>query len=107
MPAPRIESIEFFGEPGSLDPASGECRLRVGLEGGRFSTFLAATFDRADSWLKEEKAGFRWSSPVLFVERLDKDTVKAAVERMAADKGGWWLRYYNSLGELRKGKAVK
>ena len=101
MAAPRVASIEFFGAPSSLDPESGECRVQIDLEDGRFSTFIAATFDRAEAWLKEKKASARWSTPVLYVERLDRETVRAAVERMAADKGGYWLRYYNSLGALK------
>jgi len=94
MPAPRVASVEF------LDPLPadgfGEARVRAVLESGGESTFLAATFDRPAAWTKSRKGGFWFSTPVLYVRRLDAPSVRAAVDAMAAELGGFWLRYYRS-----------
>jgi len=92
MPAPKIASIDFNPPP---DASSGDCELAVMFEGGGGSTFKAATFDRAEAWMNDAKSSAWWSEPVLFVERLDPETVRVAVEAMAAEMGGYWLRYYH------------
>lgn len=96
MAAPRIAFVDFLDSLDRADPASGEARVRVGLEGGRESTFLAATFDRPAAWMKERKLDHWFDEPVLYVRRLDAETVRAAVAAMAADLGGYWLRYYRA-----------
>jgi hypothetical protein len=94
MPAPRVLSVKF------LDPApeggAGEARVQAVLEGGGESTFLAATYDRPAAWTKARKGGFWFSEPVLYVRRLDSASVRAAVDAMAAELGGFWLRYYRA-----------
>lgn len=92
MPAPIVASIDFAPPK---DVTSGDCELSVSFEDGGRSTFKAATYDRAEAWMSAAKSKAWWSEPVLFVERLDPDTVRAAVEAMAAEMGGYWLRYYH------------
>jgi hypothetical protein len=94
MSALEIASVELLSAP--ADPASGECEVRVSFVRGGCSTFRAATFDRPAAWLAASKASAAWTPPVLFVRRLDEDGVRAAVAAMAADIGGYWLRYYNT-----------
>ena len=96
MAAPRIAFVDFLDSLERTEPASGEARVRVGLEGGRESIFLAATFDRPEAWMKERKRDDWFAEPVLYVRRLDAATVRAAVDAMAADLGGYWLRYYRA-----------
>ncbi|MFI5346985.1 MAG: hypothetical protein ACHQ51_11485 [Elusimicrobiota bacterium] len=96
MPGPKIAFIDYLDSLDRADPASGEARLRVGLEGGRESTFVAATFDRPAVWMKDGKLDHWFAEPVLYVGRLDEATVRAAVEAMSADLGGYWLRYYRA-----------
>lgn len=96
MPAPRVAFVDFLDSLERLDPASGQARVRVGLEGGRESAFLAATFDRPEAWMREGKRDHWFAEPVLYVKRLDEATVHAAVSAMAADLGGYWLRYYRA-----------
>ena len=96
MPSPRVAFVDFLDSLERLDPASAEARVRVGLEGGGESTFLAATFDRPEAWMKERRYDHWFAEPVLYVRRLDAATVRAAVDAMAADLGGYWLRYYRS-----------
>jgi hypothetical protein len=92
MPAPIVASIDFAPPE---DVTSGDCELSVVFEDGGGSTFKAATFDRAEAWMAQAKTDAWWSSPVLFVARLDPETVRAAVDAMAAEMGGYWLRYYH------------
>jgi hypothetical protein len=92
MPAPIVASIDFAPPE---DVSSGDCELTVAFEGGGGSTFKAATFDRAEAWMAGAKSKAWWSEPVLFVEKLDPETVRAAVDAMAAEMGGYWLRYYH------------
>ncbi len=94
MPAPRVLDVRFTPP---ADPASGEARVDVTLEGGKASSFMAATYDRPIAWVKAEKGGFWLGEPALFVKRLDEATVRAAVDAMAAHLGGYWLRYYRAL----------
>lgn len=95
MAGPRVSSIDFSVPLSSLDPASADCAVRVAFADGGGSAFTVATYDRAEAWTRKAKAGAWWSDPVLFVERLDRPTVEAAVAAMASDMGGYWLRYYN------------
>ncbi len=92
MPAPKVASIAFTPP---ADASSGDCELAVSFEGGGGSTFKVATYDRAEAWMTEARSQAWWSEPVLFVSRLDPETVRAAVEAMAAEMGGYWLRYYH------------
>jgi hypothetical protein len=92
MPAPKVASIDFTPP---ADAASGDCELSVAFEGGGKSTFKVATFDRAEAWMAGAKSKAWWSEPVLFVASLDRATVSSAVEAMAAEMGGYWLRYYH------------
>jgi hypothetical protein len=96
MPAPKVAFVDYLDALERLNPGSGEARVRVGLEGGSESSFLVATFDRPEAWMREGKAGHWFAEPVLYVRRLDDSTVRAAVDAMAADLGGYWLRYYRS-----------
>ena len=96
MPAPRVAFVDFLDSLERSDPASGQAHVRVGLEGGGESTFLVATFDRPAAWMKEKKLDHWFAEPVLYVRRLDVQTVRAAVDAMAADLGGYWLRYYRA-----------
>jgi hypothetical protein len=96
MPAPKVAFVDFLDALERANPESGEARVRVGLEGGRESSFLAATFDRPAAWMKEEKRSHWFAEPVLYVRRLDEATIRAAVAAMAVDLGGYWLRYYRS-----------
>ena len=92
MPAPKVASIDYAPP---ADDSSGDCDLTVAFEGGGGSTFKVATYDRAEAWMSEAKSKAWWSEPVLFVSSLDRETVRAAVEAMAAEMGGYWLRYYH------------
>ena len=92
MPVPKIASIDYSAP---ADASSGDCELTVAFEGGGGSTFRVATFDRAGSWMSEAKEKAWWSEPVLFVADLSRETVSAAVSAMAAEMGGYWLRYYH------------
>ena len=96
MPAPQVVFVDFLDALERLNPDSGEAHVRVGLEGGRESSFLAATFDRPEAWMKEKKTSHWFAEPVLYVRRLDERTVRAAVNAMALDLGGYWLRYYRA-----------
>lgn len=88
--------MDFLDALERLNPGSGQTRVRVGLEGGRESSFLVATFDRPQAWMAERKLGHWFAEPVLYVRRLDETAVRSAVNAMAADLGGYWLRYYRA-----------
>lgn len=90
----KVSTVEFVDPP--ADPSSGTARVRVSLVDGKQSVFTVATMDSPARWLREGKEGFRLGKPVLFVRSLDTRAVAAAVAWMAADMGGFWLRYYNS-----------
>lgn len=92
MPAPQVASIDFAAP---ADVSSGDCELTVAFTGGGGSTFKIATFDRAEAWMAGSKTKAWWSEPVLFVADLKTETVRAAVDAMAAEMGGYWLRYYH------------
>lgn len=100
MPSPRVASIEFITAADGLAAAGGSVDVQVKLEDGTYSSFVAATPEQPGLWMKGGRADFSFGTPVLFVSRLDRETVGRAVEAMAAEMGGYWLRYYNSLGDL-------
>lgn len=90
-PAPRVVSVDL------RPSAPGEAAVEVAVQPGRGSSFLAAAYDRPEAWIAASgKGGFWFSQPVLYVRTLDEASVRAAVEAMAADLGGYWLRYYRA-----------
>lgn len=95
MPAaPKVAYLDYLDALERVDPSSGQVRLRVGLDVGKESTFVAATYDRPAAWMKAKKQDFWFAEPVLFVRRLEDGLVRKAVESMASQLGGYWLRYY-------------
>ena len=106
MPAPQVAFVDFLDALERLNPDSGEARVRGGLEGGRESAFRAATFDRPSTWMEEEKRSHWFAEPVLYVRRLDEATVRAAVNAMAVDLGGYWLRYYRDAPLMMIGEGT-
>ncbi|MBI3552251.1 MAG: hypothetical protein HY077_07015 [Elusimicrobia bacterium] len=96
MPMPRVTEILLAPPESELAPESGEAEITVRFEDGGSSVFAAATPDRAAQWIEKGKKGWHFGNPVLFVIRLDRPSVEAAVAAMASDMGGYWLRYYNS-----------
>jgi len=83
-----IESVDLKGG------ASGRTQVQVRLTGGKELTLYAATPEAAADWVAPE--GFCAGPPVLYVRSLDPEEVRRAVEAMAADLSGYWLRYYGS-----------
>ncbi|MBI5883312.1 MAG: hypothetical protein HZB91_09440 [Elusimicrobia bacterium] len=97
----KVSAVEFVEPPADL--SSGTAVVRVKLEDGKQSVFTVATMDTPGRWLKEAKSPFRLGRPVLFVRSLQQQAVANAVNWMAADMGGFWLRYYNSEKRPAKG----
>ncbi len=94
MPAPKIAAVEFLDALPAAG-APGQARVRVALDAGRDSVFLAATYDRPAAWTREG-GGFWFGEPTLYARELNAATVRAAAEAMAAELGGFWLRYYRA-----------
>ena len=96
MPGPRVSSVEFVDPVSSVAPESGDLRVTVRIEGGKDSTFRAATFDGPGRWMAADRAGHWFSEPVLYLRRIDETSIGAAVDSMASQLGGYWLRYYRA-----------
>src|SRR6266704_2202626 len=96
MPMPRVTEVRFVPSESKLKPESGQAEVQVHFQDGKQSTFIAATPDQPSLWIERGKLGWHFGNPVLFVNRLDRPSVEAAVATMASDMGGYWLRYYNS-----------
>lgn len=77
-----------------LTVAFAKDRAHVELEGGRTISLRVAAPAEAAGWVAA-KAPYAFGDPVLFVARKDEAAVCAAVAAMAADMGGYWLRYYD------------
>lgn len=99
MPGARVRSIEFISSA-ALKPAGDNADIQVKLEDGSFSSFVVATPDQPRRWMGKDGRDFSFGTPVLFASRLERETVREAVEAMAEEMSGYWLRYYNSLGDL-------
>ena len=97
MPSAQIRALEFLARQNEARPESSSATLRASLEDGKESTFKVATPDQPALALEAE--GFSFGMPTLFVRRLDEETVAEAAQAMAAEMGGYWLRYYNTPGE--------
>lgn len=95
MPGPRLVSFRLVDAPARGGLASGQARVIATPAGGRESSFLAATFDRPEAWMADGRADW-FEEPVLYVRRLDEAAVRAAADAMAAELGGYWLRYYRA-----------
>jgi len=98
---PRIRHIEFLSAPPE-NPDSGGAEVRVNLEDGSASSFAVLTPSHVAHRMNEAGRDFSYGAPALFVKRLDQDGLAKAVEAMAADMSGFWLRYYNSERDEKK-----
>ena len=107
MPIAVIRSIEFLRPPSGIKPDSDSVDIKISLEDGSSSEFTVATPDQPGAWLKEKNEDFSFGKPVLFVKRIDQETVGEAASAMAEQMGGFWLRYYNSREQAKKPKAGK
>ena len=96
----RVSSIEFISPETELDASADNADVQVRLEDGSLSSFVASTPDQPSAWMRNNNAGFSFGTPLLFVRSLDRETVGEAVSAMASEMSGYWLRYYNSLGDL-------
>lgn len=102
---PRIRQIEFLSAPPE-NADSGGADIRVHLEDGGSSTFGALTPSHAARRMNEAGQDFTYGDPALFVKRIDQAGLGKAVEAMANDMSGFWLRYYNSQrGDKKKAKG--
>lgn len=97
MNLPRPESVEVRPRP------VGRAEVEVRLSNGKTVLLLAATPEAAPDWVAAE--GLAWGPPVLYVRSLEPEAVRGAVEAMAADLSGYWLRYYNSATKEREAGA--
>lgn len=94
---PLIRSIAFLKRP-----EQGRAEVMVRLEDGSFSSFVVSTPSQPGAALKAEGREFLFGTPVLFAANIDEAAIGEAVSAMAADIGGFWLRYYNTLGAKKK-----
>lgn len=105
MPLALVQAVEI-GDP--ADSPRGRTPVRVLFEDGRESRFEAATPAQPADWIKHK--GFSFGPPLLFVARVERPAVEAAVAAMAQEMGGYWLRYYNTpeapAAKLPKGLKV-
>lgn len=98
----RIRSIEFLRRP-----KGGQAEILVRLEDGGSSTFSVFTPSEPAAALDAGREGFFFGGPVLFTASLDESSVGEAANAMAADIGGFWLRYYNAPGAPKTAAAKK
>ncbi len=111
MPAnSRIQSFKFL-TPAKSVTGAGSQRIEVTLQDATMTSFYVATPDQARLWIEKAKKGFSFGPPVLFVRTLAEPVVREALDYMAEDMGGYWLRYYNSLhglsGAVGRGKPSR
>ena len=107
MAIPKIRSIAPAVSLEKLNAEADRTELRVGLEDGGYSSFIVATPDDPRRIIAEGKDSYFFGAPSLFVRRLDPETIGEAVEAMAIENGGFWLRYYRSLEETAPKPAKK
>lgn len=95
---PKIRSMEFLSpEPAPGSPGGAD--IRVNLEDGSASSFGVLTPEHVSTRMNEAGQDFSYGSPALFVKRMDRECLGRAVEAMAQDMSGFWLRYYNSKSQ--------
>ncbi len=96
----RIKTVETIPPLAKLAPERSDADVSVRMEDGSASSFVVATPDKPGDWMEANGKGYSFGTPVLFVSRLDKAGLDSALAAMAQDMGGYWMRYYNSLGDL-------
>jgi len=94
MPPSRVTGISLI-----------DAEVTVNFENGGLSVFGVATPDQPALWTAKGTPGWFFGRPILFVSRLDKASVEAAVATMSSDMGGYWLRYYNSPKKTKAARA--
>ncbi len=110
MAAPTIKTVSFLSPDATVKPESGRSDLKVTLADGSLSSFAAATPDQPGFWTGKGQAAHYFSNPILFVSRLDTETTRVAIDAMAHEMGGYWLRYYHcrdAVAAAAKGKAPR
>ncbi len=97
MGPPLIRSITFLDHP--PEGGVGCAHIRVEMEDGSASTFTVSTPEDVAGRMRGERRDSLFMEPVVFVRSIEEPVVREAVEAMAAEKGGYWLRYYNQRAE--------
>jgi len=98
MPPVKIRSILLEPKQDAGRAKSGEVRVRISLADGSETSVLAATPEQASVWIQEGGAGYSFGKPALYVQRIDDSYIEEGARALTSDLGGYWLRYYNSLG---------
>ncbi|MEK7744371.1 MAG: hypothetical protein AAB578_08270 [Elusimicrobiota bacterium] len=93
MGPPLIRSIRFLDHP--PEGGAGCAQIRVEMEDGSASTFTVSTPEDVAGRMSGKRRDSLFMEPVVFVRSLEEPVVREAVEAMAAEMGGYWLRYYN------------
>ncbi len=93
--SPRIKAIKPRDAKAFQKAKSGRLELEVELESGPRATILVETPDQVGAQLKKGRTSFSFGRPVLFVRKLDEETVGGAVSAMAEELSGYWLRFYD------------
>lgn len=90
-----IEALEVRPQP------SGRAEVEIRLSNGKTVLLAAAAASSAPEWVAKE--GLAWGPPTLYLKSLEPEEVRRAVEAMAAELSGYWLRYYGSATREREG----
>lgn len=83
-----------------------EIAVKISLADGSVVSVLATAPDRPAAWVAAG-GGFSFGKPALFLRGLADGDIQAGASALAQDLGGYWLRYYNSLGRAAKAGPAK
>lgn len=83
-----------------------EIAVKISLVDGSVVSVLATDPGRPAAWVAAGE-GFSFGKPALFLRDLGEEGIRAGAAALAQDLGGYWLRYYNSLGRSAKAGPAK
>lgn len=81
-----------------LKPDSDSVDLQVDFEPGKPCSFVAETPDGPRRRIEHDHLDYSFGTPVLFVKKMNAETLKRAVKAMAGEHDGIWLDYYDTWG---------
>jgi hypothetical protein len=89
--------IEFLSPESEIDPENDNVDILLHLDDGRTYSFVVATPQNIFYCMENEGVDYFFGVPPVFVKRLDREIVQAALTAIAVEDGGKWLAIYGSL----------
>jgi hypothetical protein len=95
----EIKEIEYLAQLEDLDPDNGNLDVFLTLVDGRTFLIVVSTPVNIYWCMENEGVDYFFGSPEVFVKKLTRENIRAALEAIVTEDDGEWLYVYGTLQE--------